>query len=79
MSPRPESRVAADPEQGASSDEKITPHHLVQDSPANFVQRVTAIRGERGQILSHGGCWHGSKFTMTAFPGQFQTSEYTQQ
>src|SRR5712691_10302453 len=28
------------------------------DPPANFVQRVPAIRGERGKILSHGGCWH---------------------
>ena len=21
-----------------------------------------AIRGERGQILSHGGCWHGAVY-----------------
>src|SRR5437016_9046983 len=39
------------------------------DSPAHFVQRVTAIRGERGEILSHGGCWHGAKSTMRAFAG----------
>ena len=32
------------------------------DSPANFVQGLTAIRWERGEILSHGGCWHGKVY-----------------
>lgn len=31
------------------------------DSPADFVQRVTALRGECGKVFGHGGCRHGTR------------------
>ena len=65
-----ESRVAADPEQGASSDEKITPHHFVQGSPAHFVQRLPAIRGERSRYSVTLDAGIGQVYHERLVPGQ---------
>jgi hypothetical protein len=42
------------------------------DSPATFVQRITAIRGERGKILRHSECWHRASLPSGLFPGQLR-------
>src|ERR1700674_2794985 len=44
------------------------------DSPANFVQRVPAIRGERGKILRSRWMLAWGKSTMRAFAGATATS-----